>query len=39
MIDYVTIESSGNAVNFGDLMIGAANCSATSDSHGGLGGF
>ena len=39
VMDYITIQTSGNAADFGDLCQGAANCSATSDSHGGLGGF
>ena len=39
VMDYITIQTSGNAVDFGDLCRDAANCSATSDSHGGLGGF
>ena len=38
-IDYITIQTSGNAVDFGDLSDPAANCTALSDSHGGLGGY
>ena len=39
IMDYITIQTSGNAADFGDLCQASANCSATSDSHGGLGGF
>ena len=43
-IDYITIATSGNAVSFGDLSYvhsdGRTDLScATSDSHGGLGGY
>ena len=38
-IDYVTISSSGNAADFGDLTTKRCMGAATSDSHGGLGGF
>ena len=38
-IEFITIASSGNAQDFGDLTRGARNFGATSDSHGGLGGF
>ena len=39
VIDYVTITSTGNAADFGDLSQGVANCTSCSDSHGGLGGY
>ena len=38
-IDYITIASSGNAKDFGDLSRLIEQQSAFSDSHGGLGGF
>ena len=38
-IDYVTISSSGNAEDFGDLTTKRCMGACTSDSHGGLGGF
>ena len=38
-IDYVTISSSGNAADFGDLTTKRCMGACTSDSHGGLGGF
>ena len=38
-IDYVTISSSGNAADFGDLTSKRCMGAATSDSHGGLGGY
>ena len=38
-IEFITIASSGSAQDFGDLTRGARNFGATSDSHGGLGGF
>ena len=38
-IDYVTISSSGNAEDFGDLTSKRCMGACTSDSHGGLGGF
>ena len=38
-IEFITIASTGNARDFGDLTRGARNFGATSDSHGGLGGF
>jgi len=38
-IDYVTISSSGNAADFGDLTSKRCMGACTSDSHGGLGGF
>ena len=38
-IDYVTIQSKGNAADFGDLMHNLSAGSACSDSNGGLGGY
>jgi len=38
-MDYITISSFGNAIDFGDLSIASRFGSGTSDSHGGLGGF
>ena len=38
-IEFITIASTGNAQDFGDLTRVARNFGATSDSHGGLGGF
>ena len=38
-IEYVTIASLGNAKDFGDLTEARSTHGATSDSHGGLGGF
>ena len=38
-IEFITIASIGSAQDFGDLTRGARNFGATSDSHGGLGGF
>ena len=39
-IDYVTISSTGSAADFGsDFYAAMGNCAATSDSHGGLGGY
>ena len=38
-IEYVTIASSGNAADFGDMTFPVAYRGMTSDSHGGLGGF
>ena len=39
LIEYVTIASTGDAIDFGDLTIARRRFTATSDSHGGLGGF
>jgi hypothetical protein len=36
MIDYVTISSAGNAVDFGDTVANEYLTAATSDSHGGI---
>jgi hypothetical protein len=38
-IDNVTISTTGSAVDFGTLAGGKHQFGATSDSHGGLGGF
>ena len=38
-MDYVTIASTGDAIDFGDLTVARASCGTVSDSHGGLGGF
>ena len=38
-ISYLTITSSGNALDFGDLTVSRNALGALSDSHGGLGGF
>ena len=39
VIDYVTISSLGGAIDFGDMVEARSIHGATSDSHGGLGGF
>ena len=39
IIDYVTIATSGNAEDFGDIHNGSTGYGTCSDSHGGLGGF
>jgi len=39
IIDFVTIASTGNASDFGDLQEAKKEVAMTSDSHGGLGGF
>ena len=39
IIDYFTITTSGNAIDFGDLTALKRNTAGCSDSHGGLGGF
>ena len=38
-MDYITIASEGNALDFGDLLGKSKAHGAISDSHGGLGGF
>ena len=38
-MDFVTMASTGNAVDFGDMSKGARNLTSLSDCHGGLGGF
>ena len=39
LIDYVNIASSGDAVDFGDIIQPTQRQRGTTDSHGGLGGF
>jgi hypothetical protein len=39
IIDYITIASTGNAQDFGDMTVGRQFAGGLSDSHGGLGGF
>ncbi len=39
VIDYITFESSGEGVEFGDLSHKRAYCAGCSDSAGGVGGF
>ena len=39
IIDYISISSTGNAVDFGDMLMPTNGASNMSDSHGGLGGF
>ena len=36
VIDYVTIESTGNAIDFGDLAYARWSLAACSNAHGGL---
>jgi hypothetical protein len=36
VIQYVTIASTGNATDFGDLTVARGRITATSGSHGGL---
>ena len=36
-IDYVNIQTTGNATNFGDCTVNRAYIGGCSDSHGGLG--
>ena len=38
-IQYITIASSGNSVDFGEMTLPTVFCNATSDTHGGLGGY
>ena len=38
-IDFITINTAGNAQDFGDLTQARGIMGACSDSHGGLGGF
>ena len=35
-IEKITIQTTGNAVDYGDLNLGRAQIGATSDSHGGI---
>ena len=39
IIEFVTITTAGNAQDFGDLTTARSQGTATSDSHGGLGGY
>ena len=39
IMSFITLNSSGNSIDFGDLTTGTDMAGATSDSHGGLGGF
>jgi hypothetical protein len=36
VINYITLASTGNAIDFGDLATGASGAAATSNCHGGL---
>ena len=36
-ISYITIATTGNAADFGDLTLARQSLSATSSGHGGLG--
>jgi hypothetical protein len=38
-IEYITISTAGNSIDFGDDVLNAGRRACTSDSHGGLGGF
>jgi hypothetical protein len=38
-IQFITIATRGNSVDFGEATLPTVFCNATSDSHGGLGGF
>ena len=38
-IEYISISTQGNAIDFGDDVLNAGRRACTSDSHGGLGGF
>ena len=39
-VEYISIQTGGSAEDFGDVAnIGTAMANATSDSHGGLGGY
>ena len=38
-IEYVTIATTGNAIDFGDSTVSSGQRDGLSDSHGGLGGF
>ena len=39
VIDYVQMQTTGNAIDFGDLTTARSIYNGISDSHGGLGGF
>jgi hypothetical protein len=36
VIDYVTIETTGNAIDFGDLTVARSGLAGCSNGHGGL---
>ena len=38
-IEFISISTAGNSIDFGDDIVNAARRACTSDSHGGLGGF
>ena len=38
-MDYVTIASAGDAIDFGESTVAGFDRGGVSDSHGGLGGF
>ena len=38
-IDFITIATSGNSQDFGDMAMPTVFCNSTSDSHGGIGGY
>ena len=38
-IDFITIATSGNSQDFGDMAMPTAFCNSTSDTHGGIGGY
>ena len=38
-IEYITISTAGNSIDFGDDILSSGRRACTSDSHGGLGGF
>ena len=39
LIEYITLATLGDALDFGDLYQGRRGAAGCSDSHGGLGGF
>jgi hypothetical protein len=39
VMSFITFNSAGNSIDFGDLIVGTDMAGGTSDSHGGLGGF
>ena len=38
-IDFITIPTAGNAIDFGEDIVSRYSHSGLSDSHGGLGGY
>ena len=38
-IEYITIPTAGNAIDFGEDIVSRYSHSGLSDSHGGLGGY